>query len=225
MASGQFEIEETKLIRHLLADVDVFVNIGANIGYYCLHALSLNKRVIAIEPLQSNVYYLVRNIIENGFEASVEVFPVAIGAETNLLEIWGAGTGASLTRGWAGNDELQVERVPVMTLDRLLGDELKDKKALILADVEGSEYQMLLGSTRTLKLDPRPIWMIEIVTSEHQPFGSGINCYLKPTFEIFFDNGYKALSINEHETSVTREDVDRVYAGEKEFGCHNFLFY
>lgn len=48
MASGDFEPEETRLIQDLLQEVDTLVNIGANVGYYCCHALSLGKRVIAV---------------------------------------------------------------------------------------------------------------------------------------------------------------------------------
>jgi len=35
MANGNFEIDETAIIKSELAVTDVFVNIGANIGYYC----------------------------------------------------------------------------------------------------------------------------------------------------------------------------------------------
>ena len=35
MQRGEFEVEETALVRALLPSVDVLVNVGANIGYYC----------------------------------------------------------------------------------------------------------------------------------------------------------------------------------------------
>ena len=41
MADGSFEPDETKVVRKLLTDVDVLVNVGANVGYYCCHALSM----------------------------------------------------------------------------------------------------------------------------------------------------------------------------------------
>ena len=37
MANGSFEPDETKIVRRLLADVDVLVNVGANVGYYCCY--------------------------------------------------------------------------------------------------------------------------------------------------------------------------------------------
>lgn len=56
MSSGKFEPEETRVVRDCLQDVDVLVNVGANIGYYCCHALSLGKPVIAVEPIARNLF-------------------------------------------------------------------------------------------------------------------------------------------------------------------------
>ena len=91
MASGDFEPEETRLVRCLLKDVDVFVNIGANVGYYCCHALSMGKSVIAFEPIARNVHYLLRNLRENGWAHQAEVYPLALGAKVDVLNMWGGG--------------------------------------------------------------------------------------------------------------------------------------
>lgn len=47
MAAGTFEPAETQLVRELLQQVDILVNVGANVGYYyyCCHALSMRKGV------------------------------------------------------------------------------------------------------------------------------------------------------------------------------------
>jgi len=119
-------------------------------------------------------------------------FPLAVGSETAILDIWGGGTGASLIKGWASIPDNYVTRVPVLTLDRILGDSIKGKRTLILVDVEGAEYMMLQGARHSLENEPRLIWMAEISTTEHQPDGVSMNPYLKQTFDIFFEQGYKA---------------------------------
>lgn len=91
MASGSFEPHEVALVRKLLQNVDVFINVGANVGYYCCHALSLGKPVIAIEPLARNLRYLLKNIRNNGWAKQAQIFPVAVGRGTNILEMWGGG--------------------------------------------------------------------------------------------------------------------------------------
>ena len=89
MADGSFEPEESAIVRKLLADVDLLVNVGANVGYYCWHALSMGKPMIAIEPITRNLHYLLKNIQNNGWSNQAEVFPVALGAGADILQIWG----------------------------------------------------------------------------------------------------------------------------------------
>lgn len=91
MAGGEFEPQETRLVRDLLGEVDLLVNVGANVGYYCCHALSLGKLVIAMEPIDRNLRYLLKNIYNNGWVKEAQVFPVAVGCGTDILEMWGEG--------------------------------------------------------------------------------------------------------------------------------------
>ncbi len=101
MVFGGFEQEETTSVRKYLSDIDFFVNAGANIGYYVYHALSLQKEVIAIEPVRHNVHYLMKNVHANGLSPNVEFYPIAAGEKQGILPVRGGGTGASLLKGAA----------------------------------------------------------------------------------------------------------------------------
>ena len=222
MASGTFEPEETALVRELLQDADVLVNVGANVGYYCCHALSMNRPVIAVEPNARNLHFLLRNLRDNGWSQRAEVFPVALAAESDILTMWGGGTGASLVKGWAANPESLVTQVPVLSLDRILGSTLAGRRALILVDIEGAEYMMLQGAQSVLRNDPKPVWLVEITTTEHQP--TGMNPHLRGTFETFFAAGYRAFVADREGTEVTKNLLQRVIAGTATLGSHNFVF-
>ena len=50
MAQGTFEPAETEIVRNLLRDVDILINVGANVGYYCCHALSLESPSLHLSP-------------------------------------------------------------------------------------------------------------------------------------------------------------------------------
>ena len=182
MARGEFEPQETKVVRDLLQEVDVLVNIGANVGYYCCHALIMGKQVIAFEPMQRNLLFLCQNIKINGWR-DIEIFPLALSNEPDILNIYGADTGASLVKGWAGIPESYAALVPASTLDLVLGDRLRGKRVLILMDVEGAEFAVIKGASSFLRLDPRPIWMIEIAFSEQQPLGVSVNPNFAKTFK------------------------------------------
>ena len=228
MAEGLFEPEETEIVRKILDDVDVLINIGANIGYYCCHALSMNKSVIAFEPMQQNLSYLCQNIKINNFNG-IEIYPVALSNNVGVLDIYGGGTGASILKGWAGAPEDYVTSVPSNTLDNVLGDKLpgdklSGEKVFILVDIEGAEKWMLEGAEGMLAREKKPVWMVEITTYENQPESGGINPHLKETFQLFFRHGYKAYSADKDMQQITMEDVDLVAKGKLKFNTYNFIF-
>lgn len=224
MASGSFEPLETELIRGILRDVDILVNVGANIGYYCCHALSMGKEVIAFEPIQRNVHYLCKNIKINGWSGA-EIFPLALSDNVGVMEMYGRDTGASLIRGWAGIPDSYVTLVPSSTMDLVIGSRLRGKETLVVVDIEGAEKALLDGATGILGSDPKPLWLIEITVREHQPEGVVVNPYLIDTFKCMFDAGYQAYAVESDLRRVTMSQVEAAQSGDTSaFRVHNFLF-
>jgi len=224
MRTGRFEVEETVLVARLLDQVDLFVDIGANIGYYTCLALKKGKPVVAFEPQQQNLQCLFQNLLSNGWRDNVEVYPLALSARAGLLTLWGAsGPSASLVRNWAGYSPRHSQIVPVSILDNVIAGRFSETKILIKIDVEGAEYQVLQGSEVTLRRAPRPIWLVEICLNEFHPEGANPD-YLK-TFELFWRCGYQAYSASRVPQLVTRDDVSRwVNAGKSDSGTFNYLF-
>ncbi len=224
MAQGAFEPVETELVRNILKDVDVMVNVGANVGYYCCHALSMGKPVIAFEPIQRNLRYLYQNIKTNEW-SGIEIYPIALSNRVGVLEIYGGNTGASVVKGWAGTPESYVTLVPSSTMDVVLGTRLRGKKVLVLVDIEGAEKWMLEGATEMLANDPKPIWLMEISVTEHQPRGVIINPHLTDTFKCMFDAGYQAVTADKLMSLVTMTHVKAAQKGDASiFETHNFFF-
>lgn len=223
MAQDTFESMETELVRSLLTDVDILVNVGANVGYYCCHALSMGKPVIAFEPIERNLRYLCKNTKANGW-VGAEVYPITLSNSVGVLEIYGGNTGASVVKGWAGTHESYVTLVPSSTMDVVLGTRLRGKRALILVDVEGAEKWMLEGATIMLANNPKPVWVVEITAKDHQPCGVEMNPNFSSTFQLFFQSGYQAFVLNQDMRLITMADVDLVSRGNLEFDAHNFLF-
>ena len=225
MQEGRFEPEETALVERLLGKVDVLVNVGANIGYYCCHALRRGKHVVAFEPIHSNLQLLYRNMKANHWENQIEVFPLALSDKAGLIEIYGGGTAASLVRGWAGTPDHYVTLVPTSTLDLVLGSRFHGQRSLVLVDIEGAERQMLQGAENMLARAPKPLWMVEIQVSEHQPKGTVINPNLVSTFQLFWDHGYEAWTANQQPRRIGPGDVESTArSGRDALLTHNFLF-
>lgn len=225
MQSGTFEPAETDIFGRIVSNVDVVINVGANIGYYCCIALSRGKNVIAFEPIHLNLRYLLRNIKANHWESRIEVYPLALSDKPGVIEIYGGGTGASLVKGWAGVPEQQATLVPCSTLDHVLGSRLQGKRCLFLVDIEGAEQFMLEGAIFTLDMEPTPIWMMEVSITEHQPKGTKINPNLLTTFNTFWSRGYEVWTADKECRLVAQQEIeDIVESGVDSLQTHNFLF-
>jgi FkbM family methyltransferase len=226
MQDGQYDPEETLIVNRILLNTDTVINVGANIGYYCCLALSKDKYVIAFEPINLNLRYLLRNIKANNWESRIEVYPIALSnSKAGVIEIYGGGTGASLVKGWAGTPEQYVTLVPCSTLDNVLGSRFKSKRCFILVDIEGAEHLMLEGATSIIEMVPKPIWMMEISISEHQPKGLKINPNLSSTFQVFWNRGYEARTADKQCRIIDPDEIKEIVrSGIDTLHTHNFLF-
>lgn len=225
MMNGTFEPAETAMIRKLAANADVFVDVGANIGYYVCHALQSNPecRVVAIEPLPANLRYLLRNVKANGWEQRCEITPVAVSSRPAVVTLFGAGTGASLVRGWNGAPDSSALLVPANTLENILGERFLGQRCLIMIDVEGHEGAVIDGAGSLLLRSPKPIWFVEIGLGEHLT-GDGGNPAFGKVFKAFSDKGYDAWTCTASPRRISVEEARIAARDSISLGTHNFLF-
>jgi len=223
MQKGTFEPEETILLQDHFRSVDVFVDVGANIGFYTCLARLADKHVVAVEPLPKNLEYLYANILGNDWK-DIEVFPVGLSESPGLATLYGgSSTGASLIGSWAGASQLFRRIISVSTLDVLLNGRFAGKKILIKIDVEGAEYPVLLGATKVMCLRPKPTWIVEICLNEFYP--EGMNKNFQNTFNLFWQHGYEVRTADHRNRLIQRADVDRwAKDGHCDSGTINYKF-
>lgn len=225
MLTGEFEQEEVAIIKEFLATTDLFVDIGANIGFYTCLALQSGKHVVAVEPKRSNLDLLCQNVTINGWiNGECEVQPFGLSDKAGLLKLYGAtGTAASLLKGWAGHSEKFSEIVPVTSLDKILRGVSPDTKIFLKVDVEGAEYSVLRGALHTLDHPQQIAWLVEICLNEYHPTES--NPHYRATFELMWEHGYQAFTADSRRTPVRKEDVDTwVKQNHCDLHAINFLF-
>ena len=221
MQDGSFEPQERGFLHERLPITDVFVDVGANVGYFTCLARHRGTRVVAIEPAAGNLDLLFLNIKANGWN-EVEVLPVGLGGEPGLATLYGDGTGASLVTRWAGVSDVWQRTIPLTTLDAVLGGRFAGQRLLIKIDVEGAEHAVMAGAAATLERRPAPVWLVEICFSENFP--NGVNPHFREVFEYFWDAGYAARSL-EADRPVLRDDVDRWLRNERrDFGYVSYVF-
>jgi len=162
--AGSYEAEVTAVFRRFLRPGMNVVDIGANIGFFSMLSASIvgpSGSVLAIEPNPANARLVEASRRSNGFD-HVTVAQVAVGRETGLL-VLNAGRSNGTTS--APSDQLAellaATTVPCVTVDSLTSD--RAHVDFVKIDVEGAEYNALLGASQMLARD-RPF-----VVSEFSP--------------------------------------------------------
>jgi len=223
MQDGTFEKEEVALVQSLLEKTDVFIDVGANIGLYTCIARQKEKRTVAVEPQPRNLACLYATLSANGWP-DVEIFPMGLSDTPGLVKLYGdTGPSASMLEGWAGIDSSFVQVIPVTTLDAITGKRFDKERILIKVDVEGAEHTVLQGARDIIQRTPRPVWMIEICLHEHHP--GGLNPDYLRTFNLFWQQGYRAYTADQRRIPVRKNDIQQwINQGYSESGVMNYLF-
>jgi FkbM family methyltransferase len=168
--TGQWEPYLTAYMRRRLGPDDVFVDVGANIGYYSLLASRLvgaGGRVYSIEASTSNHAALVDNILLNGCRNIIPLNAAASDA-TGELVIWRAdesnlGHNTTVTKLAVAEGMTAEATVHADTIAELIGPEVLKRARLVKIDVEGAERIVLtplMSSPASLGKDTE--WLIEL---------------------------------------------------------------
>lgn len=225
MQAGTFEPDEVTLLSRLLRGADLFVDVGANVGYFTCLARQNGVSAIAIEPMPVNLGALYENLRVNNWE-DTEVLPIGMSDHVGIRTLFGASsTGASLIDNWAGAPSMFRRCISVSTLDTVLDARFGGKRLLIKSDVEGHEYHVVQGARRLLGRAVKPLWLIEITLNEFHP--SAPNPHFRDTFDLFWTHGYSSWRLEGGQVlrPVGRGDVDRwVTAGTTASPWLNYLF-
>ena len=221
-AKGGYEPFEADLVRKILQNVQVFVNVGAHHGYYTCLALSSNTDTIAYEPEASNILMLEKNIKANDFSNQFTLHPCAVGSQSSELIFYGGGSGGSLLPNTNFAPKSEQQTVSVVTLDDTLS--LSNKKALCLMDIEGFEHEALKGASKILSSKVKPYWIIEVLPCS--PRGD-LNAEFENVFKLMQSHGYCAWAIDEDANQLipfTSDEARKVKDGELKTNISNFLF-
>lgn len=184
MVSGAFEESELGAVSAYIEQCDLFIDVGAHIGYYTCYAGSKNVKIIAFEPSRNNFASLCRNLRLN--HVSAEVFNVALGNDKGTADLYGKDVRASLRTEAFASDQGKGEEVQVEMLDSYI--EKLTGKIFLKIDVEGGEFPILQGARNFFGKNPP-----EYVYIENAPRWSKTdNPDFEKTWQFFMDRNYRA---------------------------------
>lgn len=199
---GLWEPDLTHFIDTRLQANDVFVDVGANIGYFSLLAsqrVGAHGKVVAIDALPSNFAELQHNISKNPSTENIRAINQAVSDEVGTLQVYaGPSHNVGLATTAPGQrqhlrHEASIEAAP---LSELLSVQEISRARVLKIDVEGAEPAVLAGMSKFLEnshpeleilVELSPGWWSDKQLTPEQliaPFrAAGFNTYL-------MDNNY-----------------------------------
>jgi len=135
---------------------DVVVDVGANIGYFSMLAAKKtgpSGKVFTIEPMQQANTWLKKNFKLNNFE-NYEILEVAIGDKPRMMKMYKKSNSSEmiiLDPDVSKTDLIICGEIQVESIDNIISKKKIDKINLMKIDVEGFEYEVLLGCQKSFE--------------------------------------------------------------------------
>jgi len=194
MLYGLWETDVTNWFQDILRPGQIFVDVGANVGYYTLLGSRLvgdAGHVYAIEAHPRMSELLNRNVIING-RFNVTTWQRAAWSQEETLKFHARRHFASnSSAGSLGDQDLEllhddeeVLEVAAVRLDEILKD--VPRVDVIKIDVEGAEVQVVMGLAQTLQRNPDLTVMFEWSPGQLEMVGSSPAALL----ELMGDHGF-----------------------------------
>ncbi len=199
---GVWQRPLTVFIDSMLKPGDVFIDVGANIGYFSIVAASAvgpKGRVHSFEPDPHNFELLTLNRRLNGFAHIVcHRFALADRPGKSLLYRSSVNRGSHSLR--PGPDRTDGIEVPVTTLDRALQKEAAPIR-LIKIDAQGADLAVLRGASRLLEGQAaKPMIILEFSPKDYGAMAGGLDFFRE--FVSHHDYRLHAFVANERLSAV-----------------------
>ena len=151
------EVLMIKFLNNLKSD-DIFCDIGANIGIYSIPASYFVKKTYSFEIDIQNVQLLSENIYLNNLDKKIYIFPFGVAEKNELLDVYfrSFSKGEALNNMREPSPELNnefkgyIRKQLVLNLDEFIEKNNLEYPTKIKIDVDGSEYLVFKGSTKTI---------------------------------------------------------------------------
>ena len=170
LSDGLWEAQVTDWLQQILKPGHVFVDVGANIGYFTVlggRLVGPSGHVVAVEAHPRLAALVQRNAVMNGIYPWVTTHEAAAWSTSTSLPFHvRVHSSSGSSAGSIGSERLahfhdreEVLQVPTVVLDDVLAD--LPRVDVVKIDVEGAELQTVRGLERTIKANPGIVLELE----------------------------------------------------------------
>ena len=194
-AGQYYEFSINKFLRKYLNPGDIYIDIGANIGFHLLNASFLvgNRGKCFAFEANPKVYEILKAHVVLNRIANVNLYNCALYDEdTNLQLKWASneGGGGNFRPDVVTNEESLAD-VKAHKFDGLI-DIAIDNRGICKIDTEGSEVKIIRGMKEFIKIHKKIIYVIEITPDWYISFGDSYT----EIFKILEEAGFIAYDIS-----------------------------
>lgn len=189
IANNEFETERARFVCKQIRPKDIFIDIGANIGFFSILAARLGAEVWAFEPEPNNLKRLRRNIELNGFTAEqVTVFNFALGNESGEVCLYRPLTDNYGRSAIGLSEATDSVTVPIRRLDEVLKP--TNTRCVVKVDVEGAELQVFGGGDSVIaNMSAGSLWLVEVHVGAGVDTNAVAERFLRHSYEVsYFDD-------------------------------------
>ena len=151
-----YEDNVKKIFLSKINEGDTVIDVGANIGFFSLLAamkIGSKGKIFAIEPMEQANTWLKKNFKLNDFKND-EVLEVAIGDKQGTMKMYKKTELSEmivLDPAISKKDLIICGEINIETIDNIISKKKIEKVNLLKIDVEGFEYEVLLGCKESFK--------------------------------------------------------------------------
>ena len=203
----------SKVIQQKLHPGDVFVDVGANNGFFSILASSIvenSGKVYSFEPTKATFARLVRNIEINNF-SNIIPFNVALGNRKGKETFYDFGK-LDGSNSFIGEKSAIPLTVEMEMLDNILGSIMPN---IVKIDVEGFEREVLWGAKRTVLRNDDVILIFEYNRSLLRKKGEGYS----EVINLLRSNGFKLYAMNDVKEEIETKEI-RSHKDLNPWGCN-----
>jgi FkbM family methyltransferase len=164
---GTYEADLQAAIGAVVRPGMVVYDLGANVGYVSLllaRAAGPHGKVLAFEPLPSNLERLRVNVALNTEGSRMEIIPLAVSDRRGRAQFWVHASGSmGRVEGVPGRETAHVRAIEVDTvdLDSFVFGARNRPPDVVKMDIEGGEILACSGMRRVLR-NVRPVLLLEV---------------------------------------------------------------
>lgn len=220
LREGWFEYKEMAFLWLYVRENDIVIDGGAHVGLYSLLSAALLRgtgTIFSIEAAPETAKLLKKNLEKNNVK-NYKIIQSAISSKNGRLPLYlNNGNKSAYDSVYVNQFSKDSIEVNSESLDKILIKHKIDIVNYLKLDIEGSEYDALIGAQESIKKNKIPLMMVEFTEANLKASGHST----KGLYLLLKSLGYGLFRFNENTFQLEDYDYEGPVWYENLFACYD----